>query len=169
MNKEQEIKIMKARAAKLAEPIIHHDASQDLEFILFSLIDDGEYGLPYGFVEEIIKPDAVALVPCAPDAIRGVVSFRGALLAVADISVLFGGEPQAIKERPWIVVVQHEGKRLGLLVSAMSSSKVFSTADLKPLAAASPGQKSEYIQGTIGENIAILKVESLFSSKKLMF
>ncbi len=169
MNSEQELKIMKARAAKLAEPIIEHASSQDIEFVRFSLEDGGEYGIAYEFVEGIIKPDKLALVPCAPEAVTGVVSWRGSLLAVADISLLFGGGAQIAKQRPWVVVVQQEGKRLGLLAAVMRSSKIFSASDLKPNLAAEQGQKSEYIQGTIGENIAILKVEALFSSKKLMF
>lgn len=165
MNKDQELKIMKARAAKLAEPIIVHDASQDIEFVLFSLGEAKQYGIAYEFVEGIIKPDKVALVPCAPGAIAGVVSWRGNLLAVVDLSVLLGAAPQTTKHRPWVVVVQYAGKRLGLLVSMVMPSQVFSGADLRPAAA----EQSSYIQGVIAENIAILKMEALFSSKDLMF
>lgn len=164
MSSEQELKIMKARAAKLAEPIIAHDASQDVEFVLFALGESQQYGIAYEFVEGIIKPDKVALVPCAPGAIAGVVSWRGNLLAVVDLSVLLGMPPQAAKQRPWIVVVQSSGKRLGLLVSVVMPSQVFSRLDLRPAAA----QQSGYIHGVIAENIAILNMESLFSSKDLM-
>lgn len=169
MNKELEIKIMKERAAKLAEPIIEHDSTHDVEFILFSLIDASEYGIAYEFVDGIIKPDSVAWVPCAPDAIAGVVSWRGSLLTVVDVSVLFGGAPQARKRSSWVVIVQHAGQRLGLLVSSVVSNKTFSAINLQACRASDGDKKSAYIQGTFAENIAILNVDSLFSSKNLMF
>ena len=87
--------LLKKRAEELAR---HSPAEneQALEpFVHVRLGRSEEYGLPYRFVDEVVAVTTIALVPCAPPSIAGVINRRGQMLPVVDLQHFFGIEAEA--------------------------------------------------------------------------
>jgi purine-binding chemotaxis protein CheW len=94
------------------EAVVHH-------LVTFKLGVE-EYGVEIGSVQEIIRAADITPVPGAPIHIRGVINLRGKIIPVVDMRVRFtlpGGEES---DQRRIVVVEAEGKRLGMLVDSVS-------------------------------------------------
>jgi purine-binding chemotaxis protein CheW len=99
-------------AAPLArEPELH---------LLTFLLGREEYGLPITRVREVIRVSEITRVPQAPDHVRGVTNLRGRILAVVEIRSRLGLEPATITPASRIVVVEAQGRVLGLLVDRVS-------------------------------------------------
>ncbi len=60
-------------------------------------------------------------LPHAPDFIKGVINLRGAVLPVVDLAARLGLPPREPSARHAVIVVQHGGQVVGLLVDAVSN------------------------------------------------
>jgi purine-binding chemotaxis protein CheW len=88
--------------------------------LLTFLLGREEYGLPITRVREVIRVTEITRVPQAPAHVRGVTNLRGRILAVVEIRSRLGLEPATITPASRIVVVDLQGRVLGLLVDRVS-------------------------------------------------
>ena len=70
-------------------------------------------------VKEVIEPRQATPIPGAPEAVLGVVNVRGVLTTVADLSGLLQVDSQRGEEAA-LVLMEHAGRRLGLLVDRVA-------------------------------------------------
>ena len=79
------------------------------------------FALPLEAVREVVVPQPpFARVPRAPDAVRGVMSLRGRVVAVVDLAALVGLPPQPREAGAGQVLVLEHGRRaLGLLIGGV--------------------------------------------------
>lgn len=110
------------------------DASQaaagDLELLSFRIADQ-EYSVDIMSVREIRSWTRATSLPHAPDYVRGVINLRGSVLPVVDLALRLGidaGEPH---ERGVIIVVDMEGRTVGLRVDAVSDILSVPASDLQ--------------------------------------
>lgn len=83
-------------------PRLRHDPSKNL---VGFLVGDVAYAVRIEAVREIVNPLAVVELPRAPEAVRGVASFRDEVVPVIDLRMRFGLPPVAIhRKTKWIVV-----------------------------------------------------------------
>lgn len=77
-----------------------------------------EYALDVKYVSEVVNlPSSVAPMPLAPDFLLGIFNLRGAIIPMLDARRLLGaGALEAPASDAKVVVVEHCGVRLGLLV-----------------------------------------------------
>jgi purine-binding chemotaxis protein CheW len=73
------------------------------------------FGLEIGEVREVLEYREVTPVPLAPKFVAGIISLRGTILAVIDLRVRFGMGPAEPGPETVILVVDLEGRRVGLL------------------------------------------------------
>lgn len=89
------------------------------QFIVFRL-GKGEYGLPIGAVDEIVRvPELLTEVPQAPAHMAGIINHRGAVLPVIDQRRRFGMAAAGTAQRH-IVVLSLRGLRIGFLVDGVT-------------------------------------------------
>jgi purine-binding chemotaxis protein CheW len=86
-----------------------------LQIVTF-LLDDVEYGVDILAVHEILRYPEITRLPNTPDFIRGVINLRGNVIPVVDVRVRFGLEPAEVSDLTRIIVIESEGKEVGLLV-----------------------------------------------------
>ena len=80
-----------------------------------------EYAIPVQCVREIVGPLAVTRVPHMPMHVLGVVNLRGKVIAVTDLRLKIGLQPEDHGARTCIIVVQlRTGLQLGLVVDSVS-------------------------------------------------
>lgn len=82
-------------------PRQRHDPTKNL---VGFMVGDVAYAVRIESVREIVNPLAVVELPRAPDAVKGVASFRGDVVPVIDLRRRFGLPPSTLaRKNKWIV------------------------------------------------------------------
>jgi purine-binding chemotaxis protein CheW len=92
---------------------------KDLQLVGFR-IGRETFGLPIALVREIVRVPEITSVPNAPDYIEGVINLRGRIIPVVDLRKRFGEKITEPNKRNRIVVVELDGRRVGLIVNSAS-------------------------------------------------
>lgn len=78
------------------------------------------FGLPIAAVREIIRVPEITAVPNVPDHIVGVINLRGKIVPVIDLPKRFGAASSERSSKNRIVVVELDGRWVGLIVHSAS-------------------------------------------------
>ncbi len=89
------------------------------QLVVFDLVN-GHYGVDIDAVESIIKLPPIAPVPRAPAFVKGVTNLRGAVLPVIDLRERFGLPAGEASTDTRIVVVEMNGRNVGMVVDAVT-------------------------------------------------
>ena len=89
-------------------------AAEPLECINF-VIGDDQYGVDIMSVREIKVWSNVTHLPKQPDYVRGVLDLRGVVVPIIDLRCRFGQGPTDCTPTHIIIIVQLEGRQMGLL------------------------------------------------------
>jgi two-component system, chemotaxis family, chemotaxis protein CheV len=96
-----------------------------LEILLFTLGTDARTGRHETFginvfkVREVMRTPAITAAPDMPDAVKGMVSLRGALVPVVDLAEYAGIRPDS--PRDIMIVTEYNGHTQGFLVEAVDT------------------------------------------------
>jgi purine-binding chemotaxis protein CheW len=90
----------------------------ELSLVGFSL-DETQLAVPIARVVEILRVEAVTRVPGAPPELRGVTNVRGRVVPVVELRTRLLLPPAEISPRSRILLVEAQGRVLGLLVDAV--------------------------------------------------
>ena len=104
----------------------------ELEIVTVRL-GPAEFGIPIQHVREVLRVPPIAPVPFTPEALRGLVSVRGALLPVVDLGIRLLGAPAARPGRLAVVQRPDAPEMVALLVDAVTGLETFSEARLRPM------------------------------------
>jgi chemotaxis signal transduction protein len=126
-------------------------------YILFGVAGT-TYALRSQDVLHIEMIDHVTPVPNAPGFVEGVVFSRGQVVPVINLRARFGFERATVTLRSRLLVVQHEGRRVGLLADESREFIRISDAAVKPPQEAIGGLSGNYLDGvaTLGERIVLV-------------
>jgi purine-binding chemotaxis protein CheW len=142
--------------------------SQYLTFFL----GDHELALPLLQVRQIIEHVPPTFVPHMPDAIRGVINLRGALVPVIDLASRFGLPSKEVTRTSCIVVVDAPvAGLLGLLADAVHDvAEIEPEAILPPPDFGAPVDKSDLVGvAPIGDKLAlVLDTTKVLSPEELL-
>ena len=149
-----------ARAA--AEP---NDAEESLavhELLAFSLAGE-RYAVPVERVREIVRLRPITPVPRVPKEILGVISLRGEIVQVMDLSLRLGfGASQPTRTSRIIVLHGDEGEVAGLLVDIVSQVLRVTEEAFRP----DSGGESEFVAELClrdGSFVSMLSLERVLS------
>jgi len=134
------------------------------------VVGDVSYAVPISAVKEIVTPVALTELPHAPRAVAGVADHRGEVIPIIDLRTRFGLPRSEEPRRNKWILVEVQGKRVGLAVDRVT--EVFGTGgqELKAAPALGPGDDVRGILGVTtydGRLVFVLDVarfESLTSS-----
>ena len=104
--------------------------AKDLQIVGFR-IGRETFGLPIALVREIVRVPEITCVPNAPDYIEGVVNLRGRIIPVVDLRKRFGQKQIEANKKNRVVVVELEGRLLGLIVNSASEVMKIPPADIE--------------------------------------
>lgn len=93
--------------------------------ILFSVVGTAVVALLSEVKEILNLPSALTRVPGAKSWMLGIANIRGNLLPVIDLQLFLGGKPVAIGKRSRVLVIDHSGVRVGLLVGGVQGIRHF--------------------------------------------
>ncbi len=78
------------------------------------------YGVPITALHEIVRVPEITAVPDAPDYLEGVINLRGKIVSVVDLRKRFGQQSTGLDRRSRILVVEHGGRLVGMIVDSAS-------------------------------------------------
>ena len=92
---------------------------EEPEIWLVFRLGESSFGLPIADIREVMRVGPITRVPQAPFAVAGVTDLRGRVIPVVDLGVRFDLEAVQVGEQSRIVVLDAEGRLIGLLVDAV--------------------------------------------------
>jgi purine-binding chemotaxis protein CheW len=126
-------------------------------YILF-LVAGTTYALPSNEVAHVEMVEQVTRVPNAAPFVDGVVFSRGQVVPAVNMRARFGFERTPTDMRTRLLVVQTEGRSVGLLVDSCREFLTIPAAEIHPPGDALAGGGTRYIAGiaTIGDRMIVV-------------
>lgn len=141
------------------------------QFITFS-VNKQEYGIEITSIREIKGWIHTTSLPNTPQYMRGVINLRGSVVPVLDLRCRFGlGLTEATKAHV-IMILNIQGRIMGMLVDAVSDIIYVKVEDIKsvPSIDVTEGQDT-VLQGIAdidGRMVALLSLEKIFDHSKCL-
>ena len=107
-----------------------------------------EFGLPISKVKEIVSVPAITHLPKAPDYIEGIANLRGNILPLVNLRLLFGLPFEERTDDTRVVVVEINGRAMGIIVDRVLEVMFVDSAHIAPPPAISrSSSEANYLQG----------------------
>lgn len=124
------------------------------------------YALPMASIAEVGRPPGLTRVPGLPAWVAGVANWRGRVLAVLDLRALLGEPTGGLDRRGRLVVVAHDGVRVGLLVESVSGATVVDSETVEPVLAHLPPAAGALLAGQVTDEqgpFGVLDLHAIFA------
>jgi len=105
------------------------------------------FGVPITCVHEIVRVPDITSVPDSPEFVEGVINLRGKIVSVVDLRKRFGESKIDPHKKNRVIVVESDGKLVGLIVDAASEVLRIPNADIEPPPSVLQNSESSYVTG----------------------
>jgi len=96
------------------------------------LVGRETYGIPIMALHEIVRVPEITAVPDAPAHLEGVINLRGKIVSVIDLRKRFRQPATALTRHSRILVVEHRGRLVGMIVDAASEVLKIADSEIEP-------------------------------------
>lgn len=119
------------------------------------IVGEVRYAVAIGSVREIVNPATLTELPHAPSAVAGVMDHRGEVVPVVNLRTRFGLPPSADPRRAKWILIDVQGRSVGLAVDRVIG--VFGTggSDIRPPPALGEGDDERAIIGVASHEGAL--------------
>jgi purine-binding chemotaxis protein CheW len=148
---------------------LKNNAAFETQLVTFYLAGE-EFGLPISKVKEIVSVPVITRLPKAPDYIEGIANLRGNILPLVNLRLLFGLPSEEKTEDTRAVVVEINGRAMGIIVDRVMEVMNVDNGHIAPPPAISKSSvDANYLQGVARLNhgkrlVLLLDAESLLPS-----
>jgi purine-binding chemotaxis protein CheW len=127
------------------------------QYVIFSIAGTF-YALPSEQIAHVELVEHVTRVPNAPHHVDGVMFSRGIVVPAVNMRARFGFERTPYDTRTRLLVVQFDGRTVGLLVDQAREFLVIPESAIKPPNDALVGMSGRYLRGiaTLGERMILI-------------
>ena len=135
------------------------------QLISFAIGDD-QYGVDIGAVREIKGWTAITPLPGQPEYVRGVLNLRGVIVPIVDLRCRFGQGLTEATPLHIVIVVQIDGRTIGLLGDRVLDIVSLDTAEIKPVPRIAQSQKLRFLSGLVANDdgmIALIDLPNLLA------
>jgi purine-binding chemotaxis protein CheW len=125
------------------------------------VVGDITYAVPIASVREIVNPVPLAALPHAPASIAGVADHRGEIVPIIDLRVRFGLSASSDPRKSKWILIEVEGRGVGLAVDRVTEVFGKGTSEIKPPPVLGSGDELRGIAGVTtheGDLIFVLEV-----------
>jgi purine-binding chemotaxis protein CheW len=144
------------RAASRQEVVPESVPKEEPAGFLSFTIGGETYAIEIERVRETIRPRRVTPVPRAPESITGIISHRGTIISVLDLSKRVGLEQRAATSTGRIIVVRNGGGLCGLLVDGVGRVVMVPPSAVEPAPAMPVAENREFVSGIVRHRGAML-------------
>jgi len=138
-------------------------ASASEQYVLFELVNTA-YAVRSSAVSRLEMVENVTPVPNATESLEGVVLSRGRVIPAVNLRTRFGFSRIAYDLRTRLLVVEANGRMVGLIVDAAREFTTLAGSEIKPPPEAIANLNGDYLEGIANINgrvILVLKLEEL--------
>jgi purine-binding chemotaxis protein CheW len=122
-------------------------AALETQLVTFNLAGE-EFGLPISKVKEIVSVPMITRLPKAPDYVEGIANLRGNILPLVNLRILFGLPSEEKTEDTRAVVVEINGRAMGIIVDRVMEVMNVDNGHIAPPPAISRSSiEANYLQG----------------------
>lgn len=121
-------------------------------------------------VERILRYEAPAPLPKAPEFLEGVLQYQGGAVPLIDLRKRLGAAAP-LRDDTRTVILEFDGGKIGMIVDTVTEVMHVSAATVTPPPDIVKGLAAEYIAGLVvtnGRTIIVLNTNKLLSSKEKM-
>src|SRR6266705_1684640 len=121
-------------------------------------------------VERILRYEAPAPLPKAPDFLEGVLQYQGSAVPLVDLRKRLGAAAP-LREETRTVILEFDGGKIGVIVDAVTEVMQVAAQAVTPPPGIVKGLAAEYIAGLVvqnGRTIVVLNTNKLLNSKEKM-
>ena len=132
-------------------------------YVLFELVNT-TYAIRSSSVSRLEMVENVTPVPNATDALEGVVLSRGKIIPAVNLRARFGFKKVPYDLRTRLIVVEAEGRTVGLIVDSAREFTTLAGDDIKPSPEAIAHLNGEYLEGIANRDnkmILVLRLDEL--------
>lgn len=112
-------------------------------------VDGLYFGLHVEYVQEVLRYQQLTVVPCAPDAVHGLINLRGQIVTALDLRCRLGLPPRPEGELPMNVIVRSRGEVVSLLVDDIGDVIDTTEVTLQPTPANLPPTVQDVVGGVL--------------------
>ena len=116
------------------------------QFISFS-VGEEEYGLELLRVKEVIRIREITWLPKAPSFVKGIINLRGDVIPIIALREKFGLEAKENTAATRVIVVEMDGKLMGMVVDSASQVVRIPSDQIDPPPPVLGGLSQEFITG----------------------
>ncbi|MCP3687828.1 MAG: chemotaxis protein CheW [Gammaproteobacteria bacterium] len=171
--KPDERRKLRNRAIHLASSRQSEDDNEQELFLKIGLDNNEYYGIPYHYLDEILRPKFITPVPQSKKIISGVIPYRGDFIAVLDFSSMLEIEQPAQSiaskiENSWFVIVSIEKIKVALLVNEVVGNCHYRPESLGPSMSTKLEVQNDHVLGVFDGKTAIVNLHRLFTTHHVL-
>ena len=136
---------------------------KEYEFLAF-VVSGEEYGVDIMMIKEIIRPVGITHVPRVPDYVKGIISLRGTVVPIFDMTKRLGLKVQESGKKSRIVVISLGTNLVGFLADSVTEVVKLKESGIEPPPPTLLEGPAQYIRGVghfKGRMIIVLDVEKV--------
>lgn len=141
----------------------------DLNQLISFIVGEEEYGLEILRVKEVIRVREITRLPRAPCFVKGIINLRGDVIPIIDLRDKFGLEHREYTSMTRVIVVDVDGRLVGMVVDAASQVVRIPADQIEPPPPIVGGLSAEYIKGVgkLDERLVILlNIDRILSAQE---
>jgi purine-binding chemotaxis protein CheW len=142
-------------------------AGDDVQLVTFR-VGGQDFAFNIFQVERILRFEAPAPLPKAPEFLEGVLQYQGAAIPVIDLRKRLG-TAAPLRDDTRTVILEFDGGKIGLVVDAVTEVMQVAATTVTPPPGLVKGLAAEYITGLVvqgGRTIIVLNTHKLLSSQE---
>jgi purine-binding chemotaxis protein CheW len=142
-------------------------AGDDVQLVTFRVAGQ-EFAFNIFQVERILRYEAPAPLPRAPEFLEGVLQYESAAVPVIDLRKRLS-VASPVREDTRTVILEYDGGKIGVVVDTVTEVLQVAASDVAPPPGIVKGLAAEYIAGLVvtdGRTIIVLNTAKLLGSKE---
>lgn len=139
----------------------------DVQLVAFR-VGGQEFAFNIFQVERILRYEAPAPLPKAPEFLEGVIRYEGAAVPVVDLRKRLSA-PAALRDETRVVILEWDGAKVGIVVDTVTEVLQVGAEAITPPPAIVRGLAAEYITGLVvrGERtVIVLNAGTLLTARE---
>ena len=140
-------------------------AAAPTQIISFAIGND-QYGVDIMAVREIKGWSEITHLPRQPDAVRGVLNLRGAIVPIIDLRCRFGQGLTEASSIHVVIIVQVGARQVGLLADRVLDIVSFDPSQVQPVPKIAQASRIDFLSGLVtveSAMIALIDLHNLLS------
>ncbi len=168
LTEEEKLKILRARAKKLAIEVKAKEAGEEnLEIVEFMLSGE-RYGIESLYIREAYPLKEFTPIPCTPAFVLGLINIRGQVLSIVDIGRFFDLPRKGITDLNRVIVLSSGALEFGILADDILGVSMVPVKDIQESLPTLTGIRAEYLKGVTNDRVTILDTAKILTDKNLI-